>query len=148
MFSIPSPLSFHDPHMNRLFLLSLLATPAVFAQTAESLPKTTKYTVVNKCPQTIDLYIAGKDVAKIATGHDFTTTLGPNPGFFYTDVNGGNKNGAATRAGFFTDVRYTTLAIPKLILKIREVCVLLHRQGCRPLQHRSQDRRKRIQGCT
>ena len=68
---------------------------------ANGQPVTREYTVVNNCPASIDLYIAGTYDTTLASGASTTTIGGPNTGFFYTSVNGGNANGAATRAGFF-----------------------------------------------
>ncbi|KAF8914422.1 hypothetical protein CPB84DRAFT_1721400 [Gymnopilus junonius] len=60
-----------------------------------------QYTVVNKCPASIDLYIAGVYDATLTTGASTTTTAGVDAGFFYTTANGGDTTGDATRAGFF-----------------------------------------------
>ncbi|KAF8999270.1 ricin B lectin domain-containing protein [Cyathus striatus] len=71
--------------MKYLALLSLLAA--------------TVYIVYNSCPTSINLYIGGLN-------GNTTKFLGSTAGFFYTDANGGNSNGAATRAGFNIDQGY------------------------------------------
>jgi hypothetical protein len=62
-----------------------------------------QYTVVNKCPTSINLYIAGSLDGTLATGARMKKSLGIDAGFFYTNANGESANGAATRAGFYDD---------------------------------------------
>ena len=58
---------------------------------------------MNKCPTSINLYIAGNLDSTLATGASVVKSLGIDAGFFYTDANGGSASGAATRAGFYDD---------------------------------------------
>ncbi|TFK37401.1 G-X-X-X-Q-X-W domain-containing protein [Crucibulum laeve] len=81
-------------------LLSLCVAATVYAQTL------TQYIVHNDCPTSISLYIGGNLDSTIASGGNTTKFLGPTAGFFYTTANGGNVNGAATRAGFFLENNY------------------------------------------
>jgi hypothetical protein len=81
----------------------LLSVTLLFLSAIPTSGQTHKYTVVNKCPTSIKLYIAGSLDSTLATGASITKSLGIDAGFFYTDANGGNANGAATRAGFYDD---------------------------------------------
>jgi len=62
-----------------------------------------QYTIQNSCPTEINLYIGGQYQQVIPSGSSISRTLGVNAGFFYTDANGGNSDGFATRAGFYGD---------------------------------------------
>ena len=84
-------------------LLRLLPLAAIFLWVIPTIAQIHQYTVVNKCPTSINLYIAGKLDRNLATGASVTKSLGIDAGFFYTDANGGSTNGAATRAGFYDD---------------------------------------------
>ncbi|KAL0959667.1 hypothetical protein HGRIS_011367 [Hohenbuehelia grisea] len=74
--------------------------------TASAVMATRNFTVLNNCPRDLTLYINGQRTSSIPP-------LQPTPpfvmnntwsGFFYTDLNQGNKDGAATvRAGFWGD---------------------------------------------
>jgi len=61
------------------------------------------YTVTNKCPTSVNLYIGGILDSTLATGVSTTKNLGVGAGFFYSDANGGSASGPGTRAGFFGD---------------------------------------------
>ena len=83
-------------------LLPLALASIIFA-TPLAAQNTRKYTVYNKCPTPINLYIGGavKD-STIATNETVSRTLGTDAGFFYTDANGGDPNAVGTiRAGFY-----------------------------------------------
>ena len=82
------------------FLLPLIA---IFLSAIPTGAQVHQYTVVNKCPTSINLYIAGNLDSTLATGASVTKSLGIDAGFFYTDANGGSASGAATRAGFYDD---------------------------------------------
>jgi hypothetical protein len=79
-------------------LLSLLVLPTVVVQAVR------QYTVKNKCPSPITLYINGTSQGTVAAdGGIFQQNFNNNfEGFIYTDANGGNQNGSGTtRAGFY-----------------------------------------------
>ncbi|KAF9562512.1 ricin B-like lectin [Agrocybe pediades] len=61
------------------------------------------YTIVNRCPSTINLYIGSSLQGTLPSGKNITQSMSPNAGFFYTDANAGTTAGSATRAGFFGD---------------------------------------------
>ncbi|KAF8970080.1 G-X-X-X-Q-X-W domain-containing protein [Flammula alnicola] len=89
-----------------LYSLLLLATPLVATPIA---PRqiTRQYTVINKCPSDVNLFIAGALDSSIPAGGSVTRTLPVDAGFFYTDANGGDGNSAGTtRAGFFENFYY------------------------------------------
>jgi hypothetical protein len=74
---------------------SILATPLARQNTRQ-------YTVYNKCPIAIDLYIGGTKHDVIPINGNVTKSLGPGAGYFYTDANDGNQNTQGTiRAGFY-----------------------------------------------
>lgn len=78
--------------------LSFSLHSSVLAQGSRS------YTVINRCPAPINVYIGGSlDTPNLASGGMITRTLGVNAGFFYTDANGGSVDGKATRVGFYGD---------------------------------------------
>jgi len=78
---------------------SILATPLARQSTRQ-------YTVYNKCPMAIDLYIDGANHGVIPLNGNVTKSLG-SPGYFYTDANDGNQNAQGTiRAGFHADYYY------------------------------------------
>ncbi|CAA7260702.1 unnamed protein product [Cyclocybe aegerita] len=62
-----------------------------------------RYTIRNRCPESIKLYISGKSHGIVPSGHVVTKVLADNwSGLIYTSSNGGNPNGVGTtRAGFF-----------------------------------------------
>ncbi|RDB27192.1 Endo-1,4-beta-xylanase A [Hypsizygus marmoreus] len=86
-----------------LSLLSLVPIPALARQ----------YKVVNRCPETVPLFIGGQlQVNLTAKGGTFTKNLPGNAGFFYTTANGGNADGSGTtRAGFFGDNDYYYIVV-------------------------------------
>jgi len=63
------------------------------------------YTIVNNCPQGINVYISGVSQGRLATGASITKTQTENwSGFIFTDANGGSATGErTTRAGFYGD---------------------------------------------
>jgi|SRR6266498_2318001 len=80
--------------------------PLVFASTILATPlarqNMRQYTVYNKCPTPIDLYIGGTKQGTIPTDGSIVKTLGTGAGYFFTDANGGSQNGNGTiRAGFY-----------------------------------------------
>ena len=82
----------------------LLSLTAIFLSVIPTIAQVYQYTVVNKCPTSINLYIAGNLDSNLATGASVTRSLEDgDAGFFYTDANGRSTNGAATRAGFYGD---------------------------------------------
>ena len=106
-------------------LLSLLlVASAVLAQ------NTTTYVVHNNCPAPVNLYIAGELQGTIPWGGSITKQLGVDAGFFYTDANGGSKNGSATKAGFFGEVRTMSIQEDAHRSHLSSVGILLHGQGC------------------
>lgn len=64
------------------------------------------YTIVNNCPQGINVLISGVSQGRLATGASITRTQTENwSGFIFTDANGGSATGErTTRAGFYGDV--------------------------------------------
>jgi hypothetical protein len=88
-------------------LSSLLLATAVLATPLARQVATRQYTVYNKCPSAIDLYIGGVKDSSIPTNGNVVKTLGVGAGFFYTDANGGSPNAVGTiRAGFNDDFYY------------------------------------------
>jgi hypothetical protein len=72
---------------------TILATP---------LENTHQYTVYNKCPTAIDLYIGGVKHGTIPKNGNTVKTFSTPQGYFYTDANGGSRNGKHTiHAGFY-----------------------------------------------
>ncbi|TFK37931.1 ricin B lectin domain-containing protein [Crucibulum laeve] len=66
-----------------------------------------QYTIQNRCPADINLYIGGRLDGLIPTGDNVTRFLAPDAGPFYTDANGGNANGVgSTKAGFYLQSSY------------------------------------------
>ncbi|KAF8810387.1 hypothetical protein BYT27DRAFT_7186611 [Phlegmacium glaucopus] len=61
------------------------------------------YTVTNKCPTSVNLFIGGVFDSTLATGASTVKNLGVDAGFFYSDANGGSATAAGTKAGFFGD---------------------------------------------
>ncbi|KAG6879362.1 hypothetical protein C0992_003280 [Termitomyces sp. T32_za158] len=61
------------------------------------------YNIFNNCPQSIRIYINGKDQGKVMTGTTLVRNLPKNwSGSIYTDANGGNPDGSnGTKAGFY-----------------------------------------------
>lgn len=71
---------------------------------------TRHYSIVNKCPSPIDLFVNGESQGPLAvratTTRDFDSSF---DGFIYTTSNGGHLDGShTTRAGFFGEVRCST----------------------------------------
>ncbi|KAG6875131.1 hypothetical protein C0993_010689, partial [Termitomyces sp. T159_Od127] len=64
------------------------------------------YNIINNCPQSIRIYIGGKDQGKVMTGTTLVRRLPKNwSGSIYTDANGGNAGGYnGTKAGFYGKV--------------------------------------------
>lgn len=63
---------------------------------------TRHYTVYNKCPTAINLYINGTTQGAIPTNGNVVKTLSTGAGYFFTDAYGGGQNGnEAMRAGFY-----------------------------------------------
>jgi len=80
--------------------------PLVLASTILASPlarqNTRQYTVYNKCPTPIDLYIGGTKQGTIPTDGSIVKTLGTGSGYFFTDANGGSQNALGTiHAGFY-----------------------------------------------
>jgi hypothetical protein len=80
--------------------------PLVLASTILATPlarqDTRQYTVYNRCPTPIDLYIGGTKQATIPVEGNVVKTLGTGAGYFFTDANGGSQNANGTiRAGFY-----------------------------------------------
>ncbi|KAF5336494.1 hypothetical protein D9611_006744 [Ephemerocybe angulata] len=96
--------------MRTPFTLLMLATAVLATSTAQALekrqtPYASQFVIHNSCPSAINLYIGGQLDSRIPTGGSVTKFSAP--GFFYTDANGGNANGAGTlRAGFYDNGYY------------------------------------------
>ncbi|KAF6741660.1 hypothetical protein DFP72DRAFT_1054844 [Ephemerocybe angulata] len=96
--------------MRTSFTLLTLATAVLAISTAQALekrqtPYASQFVIHNSCPSAINLYIGGQLDSRIPTGGSVTKFSAP--GFFYTDANGGNANGAGTlRAGFYDNGYY------------------------------------------
>ncbi|KAF8157235.1 ricin B lectin domain-containing protein [Crassisporium funariophilum] len=87
-----------------VYNLDLLSALCVLALAIDvSAQGSRQYTVINNCPISVNLLIGGNLDSILAQGASTTKTLGINAGFFYSDANGGNANGAGTRAGFYGD---------------------------------------------
>jgi len=83
----------------------LLLTIPLLARPLSPRQSTRQYIIFNKCPTAVNLYIGGVLDGSIPSAGNVTKFLSTGAGFFYTDANGGNANGAGTtRAGFFDDV--------------------------------------------
>jgi len=81
-----------------IFASAILATPLA----RQSDPQR-NYTIYNKCPSNITLYIAGTSYGQIMTNGSLTKQLSTSAGYFSTDANGGSRNGQGSiRAGFNT----------------------------------------------
>jgi len=81
-------------------LFPLILASAVLA-TPLARQNTRRYTVYNKCPTSIDLYIGGVKDSTIPTNGNVVKNLGTGAGFFYTNANGGSPTAEGTiRAGF------------------------------------------------
>ena len=81
-----------------IFASAILATPLA----RQSDPKR-QYTIYNKCPTSINLYIGGASHGIIPTNGSVSEYLSTDTSYFYTDANGGNENGKdSIRAGFYT----------------------------------------------
>ncbi|KAF9041471.1 ricin B lectin domain-containing protein [Panaeolus papilionaceus] len=63
-------------------------------------PKT--YKIVNKCPTSIDVWVAGVFETTLAVGASKDRSVMANEGFVYTTANGG-QGAKSTRVGFFDD---------------------------------------------
>lgn len=82
---------------------------AALSSVASAQQGTRQYTVVNNCPTSADLYIAGNFENTLAAGASVTKTLGTNAGFFYFFVNGATAIG--TRAAFYGDVTVSVTSL-------------------------------------
>jgi len=71
------------------------------------------YTIYNKCPTPITLYIAGTSYGLIPTNGNLTKQLSTSAGYFFTDANGGSQNGIkrSTSAGFNTVSRNPVMSV-------------------------------------
>jgi len=90
--------------MFSILLQLLLAMPLTMSQAIQkpvAAPDTRQYTVYNKCPTPIDLYIAGVKDSTIPKGGYLVKFLGTGAGFFYTDANGGGPARGSVRAAFY-----------------------------------------------
>lgn len=93
------------PNSTFLYTLAIMKTHCAFAAflfTSSVVHAQRQFTVVNHCPTSIDLYIAGAKDSTLAQGATVVKSLGASSGFFYTDANGGSSDGHGTRAGFFS----------------------------------------------
>ncbi|KAF8960460.1 ricin B lectin domain-containing protein [Flammula alnicola] len=89
-----------------LYSLLLLATPLVASPLAPR-QTTRQYTIINKCPTAVNLFIAGALDSSMPVGGSVTRTLPVDAGMFYTDANGGDGDSqGTTRAGFFENFYY------------------------------------------
>ena len=94
-------------HSLALTFIALATSIPVYASAIlpRQAPNTRQYIVFNKCPTSINLYIAGVLDSAIAAGGNVTKFLSTGAGFFYTDANGGASDATGTlRAGFLGDV--------------------------------------------
>ena len=83
----------------------LLAIPLLGHAKPVARQNTRQYTVYNKCPTSIDLYIGGVKDSTIPQNGNVVKTLSTGAAFFYTDANGGSPTAEGTvRAGFYSDV--------------------------------------------
>jgi len=122
-----NPYKVEMPTFKHLLVLSclVLLTIAVNAQ------NNVQYTVINRCPNAINLYIGGILQSNLASKGSTTLSLGPIAGFFFTDANNGTAaTGSATRAGFFGDANVSRC-------NITCVCSLLDRNSDQVLLHRT-----------
>ena len=91
-------------HQYSIFLQLLLAIPLLGYAIQEPIAGQTlrAYTVYNKCPTSIDLYIGGVKDSTIPKGGNVVKFLDAGgAGFFYTNANGGSPTAEDTiRAGF------------------------------------------------
>ena len=96
--------------MFSILLQLLLAVPLLGHDIQKPIAKQNtalrKYTIYNKCPTPIDLWIAGFKYNTIPKdGNVVKKFLNTDAGPFYTDVNGGSPNAQGTiRARFRGDV--------------------------------------------
>ena len=82
--------------------LPLVLASTVLASSLIARQPTRQYTIYNKCPTSIDLYIGGVQENTIPTNGNVVKTLSTDAGFFYTDANGGSPTAEGTiRAGFY-----------------------------------------------
>ena len=92
-----------------------------------------QYTVYNRCPTPIDLYIGGTKQGTIPTDGNVVKTLGTGAGYFFTDANGGSQNANGTIHAGFYDVS------PNSFTMYSEMDdssgLLLHHFGPKPCQH-------------
>ena len=93
-----------------LLLLAAAITPLLAHPIERRQLATRQYRIWNECPGPINLYIGGQFDGTIASKGNTTKFLGESAGFFYTDANGGNANGAGTtRVGFSVSQALTDL---------------------------------------
>ncbi|KAF8999265.1 hypothetical protein BDQ17DRAFT_1427883 [Cyathus striatus] len=125
--------------MKPLTLLPLLLS-AVVGQTL------TQYIVYNACPAPINLYINGVYDSLIPIYGNTTKFFDHTAAaIFYSDINGGNSNGAATRAvvnltvpqGYYYIVKDTSHLILALVFPLPLLRILWFRRMRRPSQHRT-----------
>jgi hypothetical protein len=99
--------------MFSVLLQLLLAMPLTLGQAIQkpvAAQDTRQYTVYNKCPTPIDLYIAGVKDSTIPKGGYLVKFLGTGAGFFYTDANGGGPARGSVRAAFYEDFYYMVVS--------------------------------------
>ena len=114
----PCLLASSPEQLDSLLDMFIAFLPLVLASTsfATLLPRqnTRQYTVYNKCPMPIDLYISGAKEGTIPTGGNVVKTLGTGAGYFFTDANGGSQNAYGTIHAGFYDVRPNSLSCSSL----------------------------------
>jgi hypothetical protein len=87
-------------------MIVTLLLPLLLASTILATPlarqATRQYTIFNKCPSPITLYIGGTNNGIIPTNGNVTKTLPTSAGYFFTDANGGSQNAnRSIYAGFY-----------------------------------------------
>ena len=106
LFNVPHLLSLQSDMLSVLLPLVLASTILATPLAKQNMRQ---YTIYNKCPTAIDLYIAGaKGGAKdstIPTKGSVVKSLATGPTTFFTDANGGRLTAEGTiRARFYNDV--------------------------------------------
>ena len=92
------PTSLFSMAFSAILPLALVACTIASVTAAQDVP----VTVVNKCPSSIDFYIAGTKNATLAQGGRTSFVSPPDGGFFYTSANGGD-DAQGTRVGLYND---------------------------------------------
>jgi len=88
--------------MNMFAILLPLVLASTILATPLARDNVQQYTVYNKCPTPIDLYIGGEKQGTIPKNGNVVKTFTTSPGYFYTDANGGGRNAKRTiHAGFY-----------------------------------------------